>query len=60
MRDHRLEKAPDFTNAALVMGAVNLTWMFAVVWAVFGFAIVAFLALGLNAAITRLKSARRD
>ena len=32
--------APDFTNAALVMGAVNLVWMLMLIWATLGFAAV--------------------
>ena len=54
MRDHRLDKAPDFTNAALVMGFVNLLWIFAVIWALFGMIAVLLTAFGLNAGITRL------
>ncbi|SDN44503.1 hypothetical protein SAMN05216196_101559 [Lutimaribacter pacificus] len=62
MRDHRLnhrlKKAPDFTNAALVMGFVNLLWVFALLWALFGFAVVALVAFGLNALIGRVARAR--
>jgi len=40
MRRSPLKAAPDYTNAALVMGAVNLFWVFLVIWATFGFAAV--------------------
>jgi hypothetical protein len=40
MRRSPLNAAPDYTNAALVMGAVNLVWIFVVIWATFGFAAV--------------------
>lgn len=39
-----LDSAPNYTNAALVMGAVNLVWVFLVIWATLGF--VAVLATG--------------
>ncbi|MDZ7709919.1 MAG: hypothetical protein U5K36_07555 [Roseovarius sp.] len=39
-----LDAAPNYTNAALVMGAVNLVWVFLVIWATLGF--VAVLATG--------------
>ena len=39
-----LDAAPNYTTAALVMGAVNLLWVFVVIWATFGF--VAVLATG--------------
>ncbi|MCM2562337.1 hypothetical protein M8756_09250 [Lutimaribacter sp. EGI FJ00015] len=59
MRNDGLNKAPDFTNAALVMGAVNLTWIFAVIWALFGMGWVVIVALLLNRAITRFAGTRR-
>lgn len=36
MRRHGMKSAPNYTNAALVMGAVNLFWMLGVVLALFG------------------------
>jgi hypothetical protein len=32
-----MKAAPNYTNAALVMGAVNLLWVFMVIWATLGF-----------------------
>ena len=54
MRRGNLPEAPNYTNAALVMGAVNLVWIFMVLWIAFGF--VSVLAVGwlLNLVINRL------
>jgi hypothetical protein len=60
MRDHRLDKAPDFTNAALVMGFVNLLWIFTLIWALFGMVAVILTAFGLNAGINRLARIRES
>ena len=49
-----LPEAPNYTNAALVMALVNLLWIFAVLWAVFGMPVVLLLGWGLNRAISRL------
>lgn len=54
MRDHGMGRAPDFTNAALIMGFVNLIWVFGVIWALYGLGAVLALAYGLNLAIGRL------
>jgi hypothetical protein len=62
MRDRRhlhLRRAPDYTGAALVMGFVNLLWVFMALWALFGFWSVLAAGLGLNAAIGRLEARRR-
>ena len=44
MRRGEMQEAPNYTTAALVMGAVNLFWMLGVVLAVFGWPMV--LAVG--------------
>lgn len=54
MRDHRLGRAPDFTNAALIMGFVNLLWVLGVIWALYGIGAVLALAYGLHLVIERL------
>ena len=36
MRPDGMKEAPNYTNAALVMGAVNLLWVFGVLWAFYG------------------------
>lgn len=62
MRDRQTGTAPNYTNAALVMGVVNLFWSFVLVWANFGLPAVLVIAVGLNYAITRLdhRRARAD
>lgn len=54
MRNHPTGKAPNYTNAALVMGLVNLLWVFGVIWALFGLPVVLIIGAVLDAAITRL------
>lgn len=48
------QPAPDYTAAALVMGFVNLLWIFTAIWALWGLAPVILLAAALNAGISRL------
>ena len=55
MRGKPQGRAPDYTAAALVMGGVNLTWIFMVLWALFGFWSVLLAGAVLNAAINRLQ-----
>jgi len=40
MQRGNMPEAPNYTNAALVMGAVNLFWMLGVVWVMFGLPMV--------------------
>jgi hypothetical protein len=55
MRDHRpIGEAPNYTNPALFMMAVNLIWIFFAIWAVYGILPVLLLAAGLNHLIDRL------
>ena len=58
MRDHTPSRAPDFTNAALIMGGVNLAWIFGVVWALYGLLPVLLIGWGLNRWIDRLAARR--
>ncbi|HKL45291.1 MAG TPA: hypothetical protein VJ906_03505 [Roseovarius sp.] len=65
MKRGMLPKAPNYTNAALIMGLVNLLWIFIVLWATLGFAAVCAAGYGLNLLISRLArsarySGRRD
>ncbi|MEM6578982.1 MAG: hypothetical protein AAF678_10850 [Pseudomonadota bacterium] len=46
--------APNYTNAALVMGFVNLLCLFMTLWAIYGFAAVLAVAYGLHLLIIRL------
>ncbi len=54
MRRGNLPAAPNYTNAALVMGLVNLFWIFMVLWAAFGLPIVLIVGFLLDKMITRL------
>ena len=56
MRRGNLPSAPNYTNAALVMGLVNLLWIFLAIWAVFGFPIVLITGFLLDRGITRLRN----
>ena len=58
MRGRPHNRAPDYTDAALVMGGVNLIWIFMLLWAVFGFWSVLAAGAALNALIARLASRR--
>lgn len=51
--------APDYTTATLVMGSVNLLWIFTALWAAFGFGAVLLLAYSLHVGIEWLRRRRR-
>lgn len=53
-----MSAAPNYTNATLVMGAVNLIWIFIALWAAFGFHVVLLAALALNRFISWLRVRR--
>lgn len=55
MRRGNLPSAPNYTNAALVMGLVNLLWIFMALWIAFGLWVVLFIGFVLNKLITRLE-----
>ena len=54
MRRGNLPSAPNYTNAALAMGLVNLLWIFILLWAVFGLPMVLIAGLVLNRMISLL------
>jgi hypothetical protein len=56
MRRGNLPEAPNYTNAALAMGLVNLIWIFIALWAMFGFWVVLAAGWGLNWLISRLST----
>ncbi|PIE13192.1 MAG: hypothetical protein CSA70_06365 [Rhodobacterales bacterium] len=43
--------APNYANAILIMGLINLLWIFTVIWALYGLPVVLVLAVVLNAGI---------
>lgn len=44
MRRSMMREAPNYTNAALIMGGLNLFWIMMVIWVAYG--MLAVLALG--------------
>ncbi|WP_306152825.1 hypothetical protein [Roseovarius sp. MMSF_3281] len=58
MRRGIMPSAPDYTNAALVMGLVNLLWVFIVLWAAFGLPAVLAAGFGLDRLIVWLANRR--
>lgn len=54
MRRGQIKEAPNYTNAALFMGLVNLLWIFMVLWIMFGLPVVIAVGYGLNLLITRV------
>ena len=48
------QPAPNYTNAALTMGWVNLMWVFMVIWGLWGLLPVLLISAGLNRGITWL------
>jgi hypothetical protein len=54
MKRGQMPEAPNYTNAALVMGLVNLIWIFMALWIMFGLPVVMAVGYGLNILITRL------
>ena len=55
MKRGQMPAAPNYTNAALVMGLVNLLWIFMALWMIFGLPMVMAVGYGLNLLITRLR-----
>lgn len=59
MRDsHDRPAAPDFTQACIVMFGVNLTWIFVVIWAIWGLLAVAITGWLVNRLIARIDVVR--
>ncbi len=54
MQRGNMPSAPNYTNAALVMGLVNLLWIFMALWAAFGFHVVLLVGFLLDRMIIRL------
>ncbi|MFD1341430.1 hypothetical protein [Litorisediminicola beolgyonensis] len=58
MRGQERPAAPDYTNAALIMGLVNLIWILGVIWVLFGLPLVLAIGWGLNRLIDRIAARR--
>ena len=56
MNNHPTQSAPNFTNACIVMFGVNLSWVFLLLWALWGLLAVAALGWSLNRWMTWLKA----
>ena len=54
MNQRHPQAAPNYTNAALTMGWVNLMWVFMVIWGLWGLLPVLLVSAGLNRGITWL------
>lgn len=52
MQDDHPKAAPNYTNAALTMGWVNLMWIFMLIWGLWGMIPVLLVSFGLNRGIT--------
>ena len=55
MRDDYPSEAPNYTNACIVMFGINITWIFTVIWAIWGLFVVMLVGYGINYAMTRLE-----
>ena len=59
MRDNNdRPAAPNFTQACVVMFGVNITWVFVMIWAIWGILAVAVTGWVLNQIINRIDAAR--
>jgi len=58
MQNHPAKAAPNYTNAALIMAGVNLSWIFCVIWAIWGVIPVVLIGAGINRWITWLETRR--
>ena len=54
MSHREVSEAPNYTNACIVMFGVNITWIFTVIWAVWGLFIVMLVGAAVNHLMTRL------
>lgn len=58
MRRGVMREAPNYTNAALVMGLVNLLWIFFALWVAFGLPVILVLGYALDRLICRMGARR--
>lgn len=55
MRDPYPQAAPNYTSACIVLFGVNITWIFTVIWAIWGLVFVIALGVLINRAMTILE-----
>lgn len=55
---HPVSRVEDYTSTCLVMGLVNLIWVFVLLWATIGWGAVIAVAIALNWAIKRLAQSK--
>ena len=55
MDDRTQGKAPNYTNACIVMFGVNITWILVAIWAIWGLIAAVLLALGVNHLMARMR-----
>ncbi|MEP2890165.1 hypothetical protein [Tateyamaria sp.] len=53
MNNKPVGRAPNFTNACIVMFGVNITWVLVVIWSLWGLLAAVFLGLSVNHLIER-------
>ena len=56
MRNPDRPPAPNYTNACIVMFGVNITWIFMVIWAIWGLLVVMLLGAVINHLMKRLEA----
>lgn len=59
MRHRPRPEAPNYTNACIVMFGVNITWIFMVIWALWGLLVVMILGAFINHLMRRLEERAR-
>ena len=56
---HDRPSAPNFTSACIFMFGVNLVWILATLWAIWGFVAVLITSYGVHKWIDRIEASRR-
>jgi hypothetical protein len=59
MENHKLGRAPNYTNACIVMFGVNLGWLLLLLFAVYGLFAAVFICLSVNHWLNWLEMRRR-
>lgn len=59
MENHKLGRAPNYTNACIILFGVNLTWVLLCVLAIWGIGMVVLLGLIVNHWLTWLEARKQ-